>query len=216
MKRSRGAAFLRKIESDSMAPPSLFDPAKAKLTDIGSIALDMSENTLTINVEIPVGDRVGFAEYEEVIDFDDDAAPGYLEEATRNMARAALRAFQESVARQRRLPCETCTAACCGKALTQIRLTREDIEAMEAAGIDIESTVTMYEVETFSGHVGEFDLAEGDDGETSCPHLRPWGCSIYEHRPLICREFSPWTCDIHEEDPEKVDGKVVLGEEKSK
>jgi Fe-S-cluster containining protein len=209
MKRNRGSAFLRKIEGGAAAAPSAFDPAKAQLTDIESVALDMTENTVAITVEIPVGDRVGYAIYEEEIDFD-EGAPGYLEDAARNMARAALRAVREGAARQRDLPCATCTAACCGKALTQIRLTRADIERMEAAGVETEGTVRMYETETFSGHVGEFELVEEGD-ETQCPHLQPWGCAIYENRPLICREFSPWQCDLREEDPEKVEGKVSLG-----
>ena len=212
MKRNRGARFARKMEGGVDAAPSGFDPAKARLTDIDSITLDMAENTVTIDVEIPVGDRVGYGVYEEQIDFD-EGAPGYLEDAARNMARAALRALQEGAARQHELPCATCTAACCGKAVTQIRLTHADIECMEAAGIPIEGAVRLYETQTFSGHVGEFELVkdEEDEDETRCPHLRAWGCAIYEDRPLICREFSPWQCDLREEDPVKVEGKITFG-----
>ena len=207
--RSRGAAFVRSLKSEG--PPSSFDTTKIVVTDIDVVTLDPGENTVSIAMELPVGDRHGYASYEELIDLD-ESPPGYLEDAARRLMDAVVRAVREGEARRNPLPCSKCTGACCGIALQQIRLSHEDVERMQAAGLATEATVIIYDTATFSGHVGEFKLVEDEEGgATRCPHLEPWGCSIYEHRPLICREYSPWDCDLLDEDPDKASGLVQLG-----
>jgi Fe-S-cluster containining protein len=50
----------------------------------------------------------------------------------------------------------------------------------------------------------------GKKEDGACVFLRDDGCSIYEHRPDVCREYDAFTCDTFEEDHKKVEGKVKL------
>ena len=89
---------------------------------------------------------------------------------------------------------------------------QEDIDRIQA-GLGTTDSVTLYAHVRWDGTVGELKKADIEfNGEThqACVHLRHNGCSIYEHRPRVCREYVAWTCEIHVEDQEKVDGKVHL------
>jgi Fe-S-cluster containining protein len=189
-----------------------FDLRGVMLTDLDTIELNAGEHTVTTSIQIPMGDNESFAEYVEVIDFDEDTTPGYLASAARTFVDAVLRATKERVYTAGRNPCETCTGACCGRRFTEVRLTQEDVDRLTAAGYDCAEHVDFYEQQSFTGYVGRFNLVpwKDDEDERACPFLGDDGCQVYEHRPLVCREFSAWDCDLYEEDPEKLDGKVRL------
>lgn len=216
-----------------------FDLTQTQITDLVSVKLDSAENQLAIELNLPVHGGIGYAAYEEVIDFDEQDVPGYLIDAARRLYEATVRAVRERVYTEREVPCATCTGNCCGRQFSSVRLTAEDIERMVSGGVKVyhctscdhsreehdekgrckhpgcacdsyQGQIIMYDEVSFSGYAGEFNLIPWFDDmeQNACPNLTPEGCSIYEHRPLICREYSPWDCDIYEADPDKVEGKV--------
>lgn len=200
------------------------------MTDITTIELDLNEETLQVTLGLPVSNADGFAEFDEVIDMGDDTLPDYLVRAARDLTQAALRSVRERQSVRGEPPCVTCTGACC--MLDNIRVTEHDVQRMLAAGVDVSESVIAYYAggEDWTGHVGVFqkvpydpevaaavhlrgggDIAKESSGQrTACPHLRATGCSIYEHRPILCRQFSPWSCEDFEPDPTKDAGRVKL------
>jgi len=214
LQRRMAEQFKKRAEALKASGGRGWDLAKIEITDIEEVTLSLVDNAMSVLVQIPIGDNESYAPYTEEIDFD-DGVPDYLEHAARTMAAAALRAVKERLAVSGELPCKTCTGACCGRAVEALRLTREDLDRLEAAGLTVEQfkeAVELYETEQFSGHVGELKLVESPDGEgMQCCLLEPHGCRIYEHRPMVCREFSAWDCDIFDPDPAKLDGLVQLG-----
>jgi Fe-S-cluster containining protein len=190
-----------------------FDLATTRATDISSIELDCADNTITVTIQVPVGANDGYAEYEEVLDLDEEHVPGYVHHAALGIAEAILRAVRERVLSRREVPCATCTAACCGRQFTSVRVTKEDFDRLQSAGVDTGKHVCLWVYPSFGGYIGELVLVPyKQTEEKACPFLQDNGCSIYAARPSICREYSAWTCDIYEEDPKKVDGKVKLGQ----
>ncbi len=192
-----------------------FDLTKALLSDLDEITLDVTEEMVGISLNLPIGNNEAFAEYQEVLDLDE--TPDYLRSAAKAFANAAIRAVRERQMVRREVPCATCIGACCRR--SDIQVTGSDVARMEEAGIDVSAaTLLFYDTESLGGHVAEFVLvpaseafgADAPDDEMVCPHLRPDGCSIYEHRPTICREYSAWTCEVYEEDPKKREGVVSL------
>lgn len=210
-RKARAAEFKRGIEQR----PALvrgFDLRNVSLTDFDTIELDSGEHTVTVSIQVPIGDNESFAEYSETLDFDDETTPGYLAAAAKQFGDAVLRAVKERVFTGGRNPCETCTGACCGRHFSQVRVTQADVDRLTARGIDVSEHVDFYDSQSFTGYVGQLQLVpwSHDEEQTCCPWLSDRGCEVYEDRPLVCREFSPWTCDIYEEDPDKSDGKVRL------
>lgn len=194
-----------------------FDLQKIALTDIESIEMDTTEHTVTVRFSIPTGSGENTADYEETFvvqeNPDINAAATLLSHALVETVRKRSAKIQTA-----KLPCLTCTGNCCGRQFSSVHVTAEDVERMKEGGVDVsKDTIKFYPHELFSGHVGEFKLVpytgpsdNDEEDETCCPHLRREGCSIYPHRPKICREYSAWTCDIYEEDPEKKSGKLRL------
>lgn len=193
-----------------------FDLRSAQLTDLDEITLDAEGNELSVTLSVPVDNGESFASYEETFSLGDDDAPDYLKGAARQFAGAIVRAVRERVMLQGDVPCATCTAPCCARAFDHVEVTAQDVERMEAAGIDIDKTIEHYEQESWTGHVGTLNRvpwfgnaipADEDDeaSELCCPHLTKAGCGIYEHRPLVCREYSAWTCELYEADDEKLE-----------
>lgn len=185
-----------------------------QLTDIESITLENAEDSLTIKVMLPLDDG-SFSEYEETISFD-DFAPGYLHEVAKQFATVALSALRQRASKQRPVPCTTCTGACCYK-YDEVRLSIDDLNNLHAAlGKEAADGYTLYETgERWTGYAGALKKAPrmiaGQHIEGACYYLRSDGCSIYQHRPTVCREYSAWTCgDTYEADPKKVAGKVRL------
>jgi Fe-S-cluster containining protein len=210
-RRARAAQFKQSISQPATAMRG-FDLRGITLTDLDTIELDSGEHTVTVSVQVPMGDNESFAEYQETLDFDEETTPGYLAAAARQFADAVLRSVKERIYTSGRNPCETCTGACCGRKFTQVRLTQEDVDRLTAAGIDVTEHVEFFEQQSFTGYVGQYKLVpwKGDEDEQACPFLGDDGCGVYEHRPLVCREYSAWDCDLYEEDPEKLDGKTHL------
>ncbi len=210
-KMTRAKAFQERVTRPEIMLTNGFDPKRAQLTDLESITLNIADNTVSISMQVPVGDYEAYADYEEVIDLDDVEA-GYLEDGARRLATAALRAVRDRAYTNRRVPCETCTAPCCGKELDDLRLTREDVERLrngtmiDGKPIDLDATIKMLPAETIGGHVAMIVLTDTDTKYgTECVFLNSVArCTIYEFRPRICREFTAWDCELHEEDPKKV------------
>jgi len=184
------------------------------LTDIESITLENAEDSLTIKVLLPLDDG-SFSEYEETIPFD-DFAPNGLHEIARRFSVASLAALKARASKDRPVPCTTCMGACCYK-YDEVRLSSADVASLqESLGEDAYKGIQLYSTgERWTGYVGALKKAPRKIGdqviETACYYLRSDGCSIYEHRPTVCREYSAWTCgDTYEADPKKVAGKVRL------
>lgn len=194
--------------------------------DISSISLDSDSNELTVVFDVTVGERGEVAEYTEVLDMDETtprlrAAASEFTEALVQTLRAVAESTED-------VKCLTCTGSCC-YSFDSIRVTRADVERMVAGGLVIENHVDLYDGideghEDWSGNVGrmkervvspQISKKANVAGQTGCVNLTPQGCSIYEHRPTVCREFSPYTCDeTYEEDQRKVqqrkNGKMTL------
>lgn len=187
--------------------------SKVKLSDIDSITLENGDDTLTIKVMLPVDDGT-FSEYEETIELDEFAPEG-LHWLARKFSEASLRALKERTMKKAPMPCKTCTGACCYK-YDEVRLTDEDVVKLSLLGKRGQDGYHLYSTgPRWTGYVGALNkkplVLNGQKIETACHFLRKDGCSIYEHRPTVCREYSPWTCgDTYEADPAKVGGKVRL------
>lgn len=217
MKKPRKAA---KVEGKTLA--EVFGFAKSShhfneltLTDIESITLENAEDSLTIKVLLPLDDG-SFSEYEETIPFD-DFAPNGLHEIAKRFSVASLAALKARASKDRPVPCTTCMGACCYK-YDEVRLSDRDIANLQEALGEQEAFkgIKLYKTgERWTGYVGALKKAPreiaGQRIESACYYLRSDGCSIYEHRPAVCREYSAWTCgDTYEADPKKVAGKVRL------
>jgi Fe-S-cluster containining protein len=199
-KLSRGQAFTKHLTVLQGQAVNGFDPTKCKLSDIESVTLNIHDNSMRVTLNVPVGQYEGYADYEEEFDLD-VLKLGYVEDGARRLALAALRAIQERAMTKRPMPCDTCTAPCCGRELDDLRLTRDDLERLAEAGIDLAGKVKMLEAETIGGSVATIALKDRADGEQECVFLNAeHRCSIYEHRPRVCIEYSPWSCDIAELD----------------
>lgn len=198
-------------EDKKMSSPIL---DKLTLSDIESIELDNSGDTLTVKLMLPL-DEGTYSEYEETISLDDEMPEG-LHAIAKKFSEAVLRAVQSRAMKSVEIPCATCMGACCYK-YDEVRLTLKDIGQMVAAlGDKAREGIEMYESGTrWTGYAASLRkkprTISGRMVDEACYFLRDNGCSIYEHRPTVCREYSPWTCgDTYEADPKKVSGKVRL------
>lgn len=206
---------MRRAKETKEAPLQGYDLTKLDATDVESVALDTEDHTVSVTMTIPVNHGENMADYTESFDVEENSKIGVA-------ATALVKAIVEDIRnRARKIPetesiCTTCTSKCCGREFGSVRVTQRDVERMKRGGVDVsEETIEFYAHELFSGYVGEFKQVpykgpEAEEDEKCCPHLRRNGCSIYEHRPKICREYSSFTCDIYQEDPEKKDGKIRL------
>lgn len=195
-----------------------FDLTTVRPTDIDGVEYNVEEKTLTITYTLPTGRGEDFCEFVDTFSLGHGGdAPGYVIGAMRTLNAALLRATMERAKYDGELPCATCKGMCC-VSYDEIEVNEQDYERMREAGLNLEEAVALYEQTSPTGHVGTMIKVPwykvmGEDGnatKTSCTFLKPDGCSIYEVRPLICREFSAWTCDIHEADVDKTRGKYKL------
>lgn len=183
-------------------------------TDLVSAAISSDNETLSVEVLVPLDNGEIYASYEHEFDLEDPETPAEIRLATQQLAEATVRALNRRHMRGE-YPCATCTSKCCGREFAQVRVTQKCIDTMRGAGLDVETTIDTYDMETWDGYVGQFAQVPykgpgAEEGETCCPFLAADGCSIYDVRPLVCKEYSAWTCDIYEPDPAKLDGKVHL------
>lgn len=197
-----------------------------ELSDISSITLDNWEDTLTVEIGLRVGGSQK-ATYTEKLSFD-AKSPSWLTEAALRFAEAVRRMVNERTIEQGELPCDTCLGSCCHEQTGGVRLTHDDVARLDDHyGTDwVEAHVDMYSSPSFTGIVAEMKMVELTGFEdvhkeiasplVGCINSTRAGCSIYEHRPQVCRDYSPWeNCtgdpdSLFTEDPLKVDGKVRL------
>jgi Fe-S-cluster containining protein len=126
-----------------------------------------------------------------------------LEEACRRLFQIVRARVEEPDPERLAVHCDRCkTSSCCRK--YNVLLKDEDIERL-AAGLAI-SVLELYERYTapavdWCGDYARQLTSDTDlDGEEKCVFLKQtaggrWHCSVYEHRPQICRDFDMNTCD---------------------
>lgn len=198
-----------------------------RLEDIEEIRLSNPDMEIQTTVSVAIGDNGESATYEDVTAHED--LPDYVLRAATGLSSALHRMLKERTHNPDALPCLTCTSSCC---YTEgvVRVTLDDLERLKKLGRPIEELVDFYpeykgwEGTDWAGFVGQMvervvpkdvDPAAHEESETGCAMVGPKGCSIYEHRPNVCREYSPWTCgDAYNADPRKMkaraDGKYTL------
>lgn len=173
--------------------------------DVESISFDAEDEQLTVEFLVPIDGGMDHATFVSMHDCSgEDPAEAHIVSLLRQLLHevsASVRTQKERQSTQP-VPCETCTSACCSN--TVIRVLPEDIERLQAAEVDV-SGIKRFATPTALGFVGMIDASEG-----SCIYLTEQGCSVYNHRPTICREYSAWTCSVYEEDPEKTAGRRRL------
>lgn len=213
---------------------------KLNLTDIAEVTLNSTDDTALVNIQFKVGDEL--VEWEELIEFGKDT-PEYLKDASLNFCKALLKVINEKSHRPKENACETCTGACChdGTGMGIARVTLDDVNRLQAAlgPAWVDENVVPYgdggggEL-SWTGHVGYMKRVKNGSGRAEgeekilapkmknleptveiCVALRENGCSVYEHRPQVCRDFSNLGCsEWYQEDPKKITlkkaGKTVL------
>jgi Fe-S-cluster containining protein len=198
-----------------------------RLDDIDEIKLDNEEMEITTTVSIAIGDQGEVATYEDVTAHED--LPDYVRKAATGLSTALHRMLREKTHSPEALPCLTCRSACC---YTEgvVRVTLDDLERLKGLGRPLDQVVKFYpeyeqwEGTDWAGYVGEMwsttvpekvDPDAYEDDAVGCMMVGPKGCSIYAHRPQVCRDYSPWTCgDTYIADPakekERAKGKFTL------
>lgn len=177
--------------------------------DIESVHFDAEDELLTVEYLLPVDeadtDHASFTMVYDVSgDEDADLPPGMLKALRSLFSIAASSAAQHlQHLKQKRVPCETCNSACCRN--TVIRLLPEDVARLTVNDIAFRDKIEELDEPSPQGYVAKIDASDG-----ACPFLSDEGCTIYQHRPTICREYSAWTCTAYEADEEKVEGKRKL------
>jgi Fe-S-cluster containining protein len=199
---------------------------KVAKTDLSTVELDTHSSTLSVKFDMTVTEAGAVAEFEDEIDMDE--APHYLRVAASKFTDAIMQALRESAENPGDIKCNTCTGACCF-AFSSIRVTADDLLRLEAGGINLDAAVDLFPehaegMTDWTGYVGQMkekpvtaqiSRAASELEKTGCVFLTEKGCSVYEHRPQVCRDFSAWTCDeTYEEDSRKVsarkNGKTTL------
>ncbi len=186
---------------------------KLRVSDLGEVTVDFQDDCVTAKAHITVGPNGELAEFEEV--FNEKDMPPRVRHAVRALGLAVADAIKTSARRSGPVPCTTCRGACC-YAYDSVDLTDEDVSRIKkATGKDADSFSVPRTWPTISGFTAmlmkEPRKISGKVETGACIFLKSTGCSIYEHRPQICREYDAWTCgDTYEEDDKKVDGKVRL------
>lgn len=177
-------------------------------SNISRIELASDDDEVTIEFSVPVDAATGECfEDQETIQFS-ASTPAYLRAAAKAFAKACARAVREGVSNTQ-VRCSTCTAACCAGWL--VRVTEHDVKRLASGSVDVKKAVRAYadEVgnpeESFTGHVGVLRQKEGPEGPVcGLLNLETRLCSVYEHRPAICREFRAVGCEEYEFDPDRV------------
>lgn len=184
-----------------------------KTTDIASITLDYQDDVVTTKVFVPVGVEGELAEYEE--SFGEDDLPSDVRAIALQLGVSLLEHMKKRTIVSGEVKCKTCRGACC-YTYDAVHLTPEDIkELLKWTKKPREAFVDQLKKPTIAGHVGTLKkrpkVISGKKEAGACVFLESTGCSIYEHRPTVCREYSAWTCeDVYEADKAKIGGKVRL------
>lgn len=200
---------LRRIRSNIGSLPRASQLAQLQPKDIESITFDAEDETIEAEFLLPIDDGEDFATYTLSLDCDPlgEGSNPSVNHALAMLTRALCNVAnnQKAANAEQDPPCTTCNSACCRD--TVVRLLPTDLDRLQANGISLEH-VTRYSHPSPQGYVAAINAAELPDG--ACCFLSDEGCTIYAHRPTICREYSAWTCAAYVEDPEKVAGKRRL------
>jgi len=188
-----------------------------RLDDIEEISITNPEMELSTTLSVSIGDHGESASYTDVTEHKE--LPDYVQRAAADLASAVHRMIREKTHNPEALPCLTCTSSCCYTE-GEVRVNAFDLERLAKLGRPLEEIVNFrreyleWEGTDWAGFVGsmkervvpaDVDREAHDSDETGCMMVGPKGCSIYEHRPTICRDYSPWTCgDTYNADPVKV------------
>ncbi len=184
-----------------------------KTTDIATITLDYQDDIVTTKVFVPVGVEGELAEYEE--SFGEDDLPSDVRAIALQLGKSLLEHMKKRTIVSGEVRCKTCRGACC-YTYDAVHLTPEDIrELTKWSKIAVKNSISPLDKPTIAGHVAVLKkkkkLISGKMEDGACVYLESTGCSIYEHRPTVCREYSAWTCeDTYEADRTKIGGKVKL------
>lgn len=184
---------------------------KVRLCDLGTVEIDFQDDTVTVQAHVPVGPDGKLALYEE--ELTDEAMPPEIRSRARALGEAIASHLAKASTPNKPVPCTTCRGACC-YSYDVVHLSQQDVDKFRSSGVD-DLGWSFLEKPTISGFVASLNkkprVISGAKEDGACYFLRSDGCSIYEHRPQICREYSAWTCgDTYQEDPKKVKGKVCL------
>lgn len=186
---------------------------KLRVSDLGVVEIDFQDDSVTAKAHVSVGPNGELAEFEEV--FNEKDMPPRVRHAVALLGVAIADALKTSKRRTGPVPCTTCRGACC-YAYDAVDLTDEDIHRIgTATKKPASSFAEMRKQPTISGFTATLKKTprtiSGELETGACIFLRSSGCSIYEHRPQICREYDAWTCgDTYEADDKKLAGKVRL------
>lgn len=129
-----------------------------------------------------------------------------LEEACRRLFEVVRRRVMQDDPKRLEAHCDRCaTSACCRR--YNVLTTSEDIDRLAGhLGLAREAFKERFTAKAVDwSHDFERQLVcdNDDDGEEKCVFLRRDGngqyrCSVYEHRPQICRDFDMARCDDFE------------------
>ena len=131
--------------------------------------------------------------------YDDDE----LKEACRHLFQVVRERVKEPDPERVEIHCDSCESSdCCRK--YNVLLRQDDIERL-AKGLgqtpsELKRQYTVEAVDWCGDFARQLDCDEDDEGEEKCVFLKPdevgrWRCSVYEHRPQICRDFDMNACN---------------------
>lgn len=131
--------------------------------------------------------------------YDDDE----LEDACKQLFNIVRRRVMEPDPERVKVHCDTCsTSACCRN--YNVLITEEDVARLATSfkmPLDaFKEKYTTSGVDWSDDYTSQLACDEDDEGEEKCVFLKrgPNGqfrCSVYEHRPQICRDFDMDCCD---------------------
>lgn len=179
-----------------------------QLPDLNGVSIDditiSQDGDLTVTFDLPIEQATPKYELElqgsRTLDLYENED---LQKACRDVFRIVRRLMEEPDEERVEIHCDNCkTSSCCRK--YNVLVTQFDVERL-CKGLNIS------EAELRRKHLTEavdwcedykFQLTcdEDDDGEEKCKFLKEqddgqFRCSIYEHRPEICRSFDMNTCN---------------------
>jgi Fe-S-cluster containining protein len=126
-----------------------------------------------------------------------------LQDACRHLFKLVRKRVMKPDPERLRVHCDSCaTADCCRK--YNVLLRESDIERL-ARGLGItparlRQRHTVPAVDWSGDHARQLAADRDENGDEKCVFLKQaadgsWRCSVYEHRPEICRNFDMRTCD---------------------
>ena len=131
--------------------------------------------------------------------YDDDE----LEDACRRLFRVVRDRMQRADPERAKVHCDRCEGSpCCRK--YNVLTTPDDLERLSLGlGLnvnDLERDYTTDAVDWCGDYRRQLRCDDDEEGKEKCVFLEPndeglFRCTVYDHRPQICREFDMKTCD---------------------